>query len=169
MSPSRADGILFNNKDNVFFQGRDGKSFLKTHDKILGFSKLRNPPYVQTSTRCHSVEFGVLGTSSNANTLAAVIIMSNKLSFVSDPGVLCPLSSSMTLRQTNLLAYMWGYISEPSQFLTGAPWSMSHHRRSLSVKIATLTLFPITVIKSTLLLKLVSHLHSHILKSYHCF
>ena len=66
MSPSRVECILFNNKDNIFFWGIDEKSFLITLDKILGFSKLRNPLHVQMPTSCHPAEFGVLGTSSNA-------------------------------------------------------------------------------------------------------
>lgn len=85
MSPSRGEGILFNNKDNVTFQGRDWKGFLVTQYKILGFSNLGDTLYVQTATGHHPVELGVLGTSSNTNSLAAVITESNKLSFVCDP------------------------------------------------------------------------------------
>ena len=66
MFPSRVECILFNNKDNIFFRGTDGKSFLITPDKLSGFSKFRNPLHVQTSSSCHPAEFGVLGTSSNA-------------------------------------------------------------------------------------------------------
>ena len=73
--------------------------------------------------------------------MAAVITVSNKLSFAFDPEVLCPLSLFMTLWPTNLLAYMWGDISEHVEFLTSAPWSISNHHRSLPVKVATLILF----------------------------
>lgn len=97
---------MFNDEDNISFQSRNWKGLLVTHYKILGFSKLRNPPYVQALAGFHPIGFGVVGTSSNADTPAAVITVSNKLSFVSASTVSCPLSSSVTLWQTNLLAYM---------------------------------------------------------------
>ena len=141
MSPSRVECILFNNKDNIFLRGTDGKSFLVTPKKYWDF--------LSSGTHCMfrrqlAVILQNLGFWEPAQMLLIICgchYYCNKLSFAFDPEVLCPLSLFMTLWPTNLLAYMWGDISEHVQFLTSAPWSISNHHRSLPVKVATLILF----------------------------
>ena len=51
----------------------------------------------------HFVEIGGQEALTNADMLAAAMAVSNKLSFVSDLGVLCLLPAFMKLRQANLL------------------------------------------------------------------
>lgn len=75
--------------------------------------------------RCHltlfvssSGNWSVGSGHKNDDTLAALIAMSNKLSFIFDPGEFCLLPAFIKQYQDNYLAYRQGAISDPLQFLT---------------------------------------------------
>lgn len=59
---------------------------------------------------CHSLGIKGQETNTNAETLATAVVASNKMSFVSDPGISYLMPTFMKLRQANLL------VKYPSQF-----------------------------------------------------
>lgn len=66
----------------------------------------------------HPVETGAQGTIAHADTRASAIAVSNRLSFVSGPGVLCLPPVCMKPWTANLLVCTQGNISDISQLLT---------------------------------------------------